>query len=112
MTTVPQTPTPRKAVHSAHRRAFGPGKHRTAQDKARDVAASIAQRHDRGDTWTWATYGLDGNPAQQALVEAALAQLEGLAAQDAQQQAQERETEQARLEAWEALQDHEVHGRW
>src|SRR5205814_1790777 len=96
MTTVAQTLTPRKATHSAHRTAFGPGKYRTAQEKARDVAASIAQRHDRGDAWTWATYGLEGNAAQQALVEAALAALDGLAAQDQARQVQAREDEQAR----------------
>jgi hypothetical protein len=40
--------------------------------KAANVARSIAQRQSEGRAWTWAEYGLQANPAQQALVLAAL----------------------------------------
>jgi len=46
--------------------------------KARNVARSIAQRQIEGRPWTWADYGLQANPAQRALVLAALS--EGAAA--------------------------------
>jgi hypothetical protein len=42
--------------------------------KAANVARSIAQRRTEGRAWTWAEYGLQTNPAQQALVLAALAE--------------------------------------
>jgi hypothetical protein len=58
------------------RKAFGHGKDRTDAQKAQDVAVSIAQREARGDTWTWSTYGLEVNEAQQQRVLAALATLE------------------------------------
>jgi hypothetical protein len=43
--------------------------------KAANVARSIAQRRTEGRTWTWVEYGLQTNPAQQALVLAALAEV-------------------------------------
>jgi hypothetical protein len=46
----------------------------TPQQKARNVARSIAQRRPEGRAWTWAEYGIQANPAQQALVLAALDQ--------------------------------------
>jgi hypothetical protein len=42
--------------------------------KAANVARSIAQRQTEGRPWTFADYGLQANPAQQALVLAALDQ--------------------------------------
>jgi hypothetical protein len=44
----------------------------SANTKAANVARSIAQRRTEGRAWTWAEYGLQTNPAQQALVLAAL----------------------------------------
>jgi hypothetical protein len=43
--------------------------------KAAHVARSIAQRRTEGRVWTWADYGLQANPAQQALVLAVLAEV-------------------------------------
>jgi hypothetical protein len=115
MTTIAQTITPiKRATHSGHRKAFGPGKYRTAAEKARDVAASIAQRHDEGRAWSWSTYGLDGDAAegQRRLVEAALTQLTYTAEEEERLQQHYWEQEMARLEDWERMQDLEVHGRW
>jgi hypothetical protein len=42
--------------------------------KAANVARSIAQRRAEDRPWTWAEYGLQANPTQQALVLAALEQ--------------------------------------
>jgi len=43
--------------------------------KAANVARSIAQRRIEGLAWTWADYGLQANPAQQARVLAALGEV-------------------------------------
>jgi hypothetical protein len=43
--------------------------------KAANVARSIAQRRTEGRPWTWAEYGLQANPAQQALVLDALTEV-------------------------------------
>jgi hypothetical protein len=43
--------------------------------KARNVAASIRTREQEGRVWSWSTYGLEANQAQQALVLAALAEV-------------------------------------
>jgi hypothetical protein len=43
--------------------------------KARNVAASIRLREQEGRAWSWSTYGVQTNPAQQALVLAALAEV-------------------------------------
>jgi len=40
--------------------------------KARNVAASIRTREQEARTWSWADYGLQTTPVQQALVMAAL----------------------------------------
>ena len=93
----------KRASHTAHRKAFGPGKHRTPEQRAADVAASIAQRTDHGDAWDWSTYGLDGPDrwAQRRLVEAALAQLDGSAGDETRLQAHFYEEECALREAQE-----------
>jgi hypothetical protein len=111
MATVAQHTTPRKASHSAHRKAFGPGKRRTAAQKAQDVARSIALRNAHGQDWTWQTYGLDGNETQQALVVAALLQNALDAKEEALAQAWYYEEEQARLEEWARLEELEYNGR-
>jgi hypothetical protein len=43
--------------------------------KASNVARSIAQRRAEGRAWTFEDYGIAGNPVQQALVLAALAEV-------------------------------------
>ena len=69
MVTVPQSPTP----HKSHRRAFGPQRPTTPQQRAQYVAESItAHGLCIDDVATWQRYGLDGNAAQQQLVLAAL----------------------------------------
>jgi hypothetical protein len=84
----------KRATHAAHRKAFGPQRTTTSAQRAQYVAESIALRHDAGQTWTWATYGLEGNIAQQRLVELALEVIEGTKA----------EAEQAAWDAtWNAL---------
>jgi hypothetical protein len=47
------------ASHVAHRKAFGPGTHRSAATKARHVAESILLHEAEGHSWTLAQYGLD-----------------------------------------------------
>ena len=59
----------------APRRAFGAQRPMTEAQKAQYVAESIILREDDGVTWTWATYGLDGNAQGQALVAAALTRI-------------------------------------
>lgn len=112
MATVAPITTPRKATHSAHRTAFGPGKQRTVAQRALHVAQSIALRNDAGDAWTWDTYGLESNDAQQALVIAALLQMALDAREDARAWAWYVDEEMARLEDWERLEELEAHGRW
>jgi hypothetical protein len=46
------------------RKAFGPTKKMTLAEKARNVAAAIAQREVEGREWRWATFGLEHNEAQ------------------------------------------------
>jgi len=112
MATVAQTPTPRKrATHTAHRLAFGPGKRRTATQKAQDVARSIALKNETGADWTWESYGLEGREDQQALVVAALLQVALDANEEALAQAWYWEEEQARLEEWARLEELEYNGR-
>jgi hypothetical protein len=43
--------------------------------KATHVAVSIHTREAEGRPWDWSIYGLEANPAQQALVLAALAEV-------------------------------------
>jgi len=43
--------------------------------KARNVAASIRTREQEGRVWSFADYGLQANPAQQALVLAVLVEV-------------------------------------
>ena len=62
------------SVPHSHRRAYGSHRAMSPAVKAANVARSIAQRRTEGRAWTWADYGLQANPAQQALVLAALAQ--------------------------------------
>lgn len=90
----------KRATHAAHRKAFGPGKHRTPEQRAQDVAASIAQRQDEGRAWDWACYGLDadGDWAQRNLVDAALARLYWTREDLEKLAAHHYEEEQARLE--------------
>ncbi len=88
----------KRAVHVAHRKAFGPTRARTPEQRAQDVAASIAQRNDEGRAWTWETYGLEGNWAQQRRVEAALAKLTWTVEEEARLQAWYWEQEQTRLD--------------
>jgi hypothetical protein len=112
MSTVSPITTPRKrAPHSAHRQAFGPGKKRTATQKAADVARSIALRNAHGQDWTWQTYGLEGREDEQALVVAALLQAALDAKDEAMLQAHYYEQEQRHLEDWARLEAMEVHGR-
>ena len=61
-----------------HRKAYGAHRRMSRTMKAANVARSIAQRQIEGRPWTWADYGLQANPAQRALVLAALS--EGAAA--------------------------------
>ena len=58
-----------------HRRAYGAHRPMPPAVKAANVARSIAQRRSEGRAWTWAEYGLQANPAQQALVLAVLAEV-------------------------------------
>ena len=57
-----------------HRKAYGSHRKMSAIVKARNVARSIAQRRTEGRAWSWADFGLQANPAQQALVLAALSE--------------------------------------
>jgi hypothetical protein len=62
-------PRPQRRTYAGtHRR---PG----AAQRAQYVAESIALRQDEGRAWHWGDYGLGAQPAQQALVLAALARL-------------------------------------
>jgi hypothetical protein len=60
------------SVARSHRKAYGAHRPMSPAVKAAHVARSIAQRRIEGRPWTWAEYGLQANPAQQALVLAAL----------------------------------------
>jgi hypothetical protein len=60
------------SVPHSHRKAYGAHRPMSPAVKAANVARSIAQRRSEGRPWTWAEYGLQANPAQQALVLAAL----------------------------------------
>lgn len=55
-----------------HRRAYGAHRPMSPAQKARNVARSIAQREREHRPWTFAEYGIEANPDQQALVLAAL----------------------------------------
>jgi hypothetical protein len=46
-------------THHAHRKVFGPGRHRTPQEKALHIAESILLHEADGDSWTIQQYGLD-----------------------------------------------------
>ena len=63
------------SVPRNHRKAYGAHRPMCPAMKAAHVARSIAQRRTEGRPWTWAEYGLQANPAQQALVLAALAEV-------------------------------------
>ena len=54
------------------RKAFGPQRRKTPQLKALWVAQAIEQREMEHRTWAWKEFGLEDNPAQQALVQMAL----------------------------------------
>src|SRR5262249_40491452 len=56
----------------SHRKAFGAHRPMSPAVKARNVACSIAQRTAEGRSWTFADYGIEANPTQQAMVLAAL----------------------------------------
>ena len=58
-----------------HRKAYGAHRPMSPAVKAANVARSIAQRRSEGRPWTWAEYGVQASPAQQALVLAALAEV-------------------------------------
>ena len=58
-----------------HRKAYGAHRPMSPVVKATNVARSIAQRRTEGRAWTWAEYGLQAQPVQQALVLAALAEV-------------------------------------
>jgi hypothetical protein len=58
-----------------HRKAYGAQRSMSPAMKAYNVARSIAQRQTEGRPWTWTEYGLQANPAQQALVLAVLAEV-------------------------------------
>ena len=60
------------SVPHHHRKAYGVHRAMRPTVKAANVARSIVQRRTEGRAWTWAEYGLQTNPAQQALVLAAL----------------------------------------
>ena len=64
-----------RSVPHHHRKAYGAHRPMSPAVKAANVARSIAQRRTEGRAWTWAAYGLQANPAQQALVLAALAEV-------------------------------------
>src|SRR5262245_53168800 len=57
----------------------------TPAQRAQYVAESILLREDAGAGWTWATYGLEDQPAQQQLVSAALDRLRAAQTEAAQQ---------------------------
>ena len=63
------------SVPHHHRKAYGAHRRMSPTTKAANVARSIAQRRTEGRAWTWAEYGLQTNPAQQARVLAALAEV-------------------------------------
>lgn len=46
------------------RRAFGPHKHMTLDEKAHNVAQAIAERERQGHEWRWNEFGLEDNEAQ------------------------------------------------
>jgi hypothetical protein len=46
------------------RKAFGPTKKITLQEKAKHVADAIAHREVENREWRWATFGLEHNEAQ------------------------------------------------
>jgi hypothetical protein len=60
------------SVARSHRKAYGANRPMSPAVKAANVARSIAQRQAEGRSWSFADYGIDANPAQQALVLAAL----------------------------------------
>ena len=62
------------SVPRSHRKAYGAHRTMSPTVKAANIARSIAQRRTEGRPWTWAEYGLEATPAQQALVLAALDQ--------------------------------------
>ena len=64
------------SVPQHHRKAYGAHRPMSPAVKARNVAASIrAHGYDVADLTTWQRYGLQTNPAQQALVLAVLAEV-------------------------------------
>ena len=58
-----------------HRKAYGSHRPLSPAVKAANVARSIRAREQEAKTWSWAEYGLQANPAQQARVLAALAEV-------------------------------------
>ena len=62
------------SVARSHRKAYGAHRPMSPAVKAANVARSIALRESEGRPWTFADYGIEANPAQQALVLAALDQ--------------------------------------
>ena len=63
------------SVPHHHRKAYGAHRPMPQAVKVANVARSIAQRRIEGRAWAWAEYGLQANPAQQALVLAVLAEV-------------------------------------
>ena len=60
--------------HAAHRKVFGPRRHRSEPVKALHVAESILDRESRGDAWDWQrSYGIDPTSPYGQLVQRILA---------------------------------------
>jgi len=64
-----------RSVPRSHRKAYGAHRPMSLTVKARNVAASIRTREQEGRVWSFADYGLQANPAQQALVLAVLVEV-------------------------------------
>jgi hypothetical protein len=75
MQSIGNAPAYYKRAKRLHRAAYHRGARLTPERKARFVAESITLKEDEGRAWSWAEYGLQDNPAMQALVRLALEDL-------------------------------------
>ena len=75
MQSIGDAPAYYKRAKRLHRAAYHRSTTLTPERKARFVAESITLKQDEGRAWSWSDYGLQDNPAMQALVRAALEDL-------------------------------------
>ena len=75
MQSIGDAPAYYKRQKRLHRAAYHRSTTLTPERKARFVAESITLKQDEGRAWSWSDYGLQDNPAMQALVRAALEDL-------------------------------------